>query len=383
MIDKPTKAYFDNAATTFVKPKQVHDFMHDFYAANSINIGRGNHVLQGDGQRIITETRKMLLELFAANSEYTAVLTASATEALNVILQGQDYKQGQTIYISPFEHNAVYRTVKFLEKEKGIIVKELAVDKETLEFSFDKIRRQFSDNKPTLVIVSHISNVCGNIAPINEIGKLAKSSGAVFVVDTAQSAGLVDISIGSCYADYIVFAGHKTLYGPFGCSGFICKKSTKLKPLIYGGIGIDSANETMPLDAPTKFEAGSYNIMAIAGLHAALTWRKSVGAEPIRKKEKENCNKLLNILSNADGIEIIGNTKNSISIISCLFDECPPNMIENILSKQGIIVRSGLHCAPQAHKFLGSYPAGTVRFSVSYFTKEEDFKQLEEVLDEF
>jgi cysteine desulfurase family protein len=373
-------AYFDNAATTYKKPTEVHDFMREFYSANSVNIGRGNHDLLSDGQKMIDDTRKMLLSLFHATSAYTAAFTSTATEALNVIIQGQSWKEGQIIYISPFEHNAVYRTVKHIEREKGVKVIELAVDKDTLSFAFDRINRQFADNQPTFVIVSHVSNVCGNIAPIEQLGKLAKEYGATFAVDCAQSAGLLETDIIKNRADYMVFAGHKTLYAAFGCSGFICKKTTSLKPLIYGGTGIDSANEFMPSDLPTRFEAGSTNIMAIAGLYAALKWHNQVGIEKIREREAENYQKLLSVLKSFDGIQLIGNPVTATSIVSCIFKDLPVDAVERVLSQEGVIVRSGLQCAPLAHKFLGTYPAGTVRFSVSYFTSVSDFSALKDKL---
>lgn len=375
-------AYFDNAATTFIKPKEVHNFMHEFYAANSVNIGRGNHNLLIDAQQVILETRRMLLSLFRATSEYTVVLTSSATEALNIIIQGQNWKSGQNVYISPFEHNAVYRTVKFIEREKGIKIHELAVDRTTLQFSLDQINRQFSDNKPDFVIITHVSNVCGNIAPIQEIGMLAKDYGAIYAVDCAQSAGLLETDIVKSCADYMVFAGHKTLYGPFGCSGFMCKKHPQIKPLIYGGTGIDSSNELMPNDVPTRYEAGSYNILSIAGLHAALTWRKTIGNDAIRKQEEKNFSSLFDILSKDANIEILGEPQTATSIVSCKFKDLPADVVEHILSQKGIIVRSGLHCAPVAHKFLGTYPEGTVRFSVSYFTNDNDFDLLQQALYE-
>jgi len=375
-------AYFDSAATTYIKPIEVHDFMREFYAANSVSIGRGGHDLLLDGQKIMAETRKMLLELFHATNEYIAVFTPTATEALNIIIQGQEWKAGQNIYISPFEHNAVYRTVKFIEREKGVKILELAVDKTTLQFSLDKIKRQFAEHKPDMVIVSHVSNVCGNIAPIYEIGKVAKEYGARYAIDCAQSAGLLETDITKSRADYMVFAGHKTLYGAFGCSGFICKKTAGLSPLVYGGTGVDSASENMPPELPIRLEAGSYNIMAIAGLHAALTWHRKIGIENIRKTERANYDKLLSVLNKYSGIEVVGNTSSATSIVSCRFRNLPPDAVERALSQNGIIVRSGLHCAPQAHRFLGTYPEGTVRFSVSYFTTQTDIRHLDSVLKE-
>ena len=145
---------------------------------------------------------------------------------------------------------------------------------------------------------------------------------------------------------------------------------------------MDSANEVMPTDAPTRFEAGSYNILSIAGLHAALMWHNKIGIENVRKTEQDNYAKLLDILSGIDGVTIVGNPQNAVSIASVTFKGLPPDAVERVLSQSGVIARSGLHCAPLAHKFLGTYPEGTVRFSVSYFTSQEDFVKLQEILEE-
>lgn len=370
-----TSAYFDNAATTFVKPREVHDFMYEFYLANSVNVGRGNYNLLNDSNRIVAETRSMIRGLFHANNEFETIFTPSATEAINIVLQGQEWDKGDNIYISNFEHNAVYRTVKFLERKYDINIEFLATDKTTLSLDFESIKHQFARKSPSLVIVTHVSNVCGNIADIVSLGKIAKMYNATYAIDCAQSAGLLETNIIECKADFMIFAGHKTLYGPFGCSGFVCRNTSNLKPLIYGGTGVDSANQEMPLELPKRLEAGSPNIMAIAGLYSALKWHEKTGIENIRKKEEENYQKLYDILVNNKHL-IIGKGTNSTSIISCRMPGLPTENYANILNQNGILVRSGLHCAPQAHKFLNTFPEGTVRFSVSYFTNEEDFSIL-------
>ena len=382
-VENKKIAYFDNAATTYIKPKEVHDFMRSFYSANSVNVGRGAHQLLNSSNRLIADTRKNIVKLFNGNSDHVAVFTATATEAINIILQGSEFCEGDNIYVSPFEHNSVYRVLHHVVKTKKINIIVLSVDRETLEFNFSSIRNQFIDNAPKMVVVTHVSNVCGNVAPLERIGELVKEFNAIFVVDCAQSAGLLETDIVASRADYMVFAGHKTLYGAFGCSGFICSKSSRLKPLIIGGTGTESASENMPDNIPERFEAGSKNIMAIAGLHSALEWQNRIGRDMIREKEKANYKELINVLSKYDFIHFAGNSDNSISILSCAFSGYAPDEVERVLSDKGIIVRSGLHCAPLAHKFLGTFPAGTVRFSVSYFTCSEDFAKLREALNEF
>lgn len=193
----------------------------------------------------------------------------------------------------------------------------------------------------------------------------------------AQSAGLVSLNVGSENVDYAVFSGHKTLYGPFGIAGFVMKKDVNLEPVIFGGTGIDSANQDMPDSIPSRYEAGSSNIQAVAGLHASLTWL-GANRDEIVEKEKTDHRKLLEILRSFPNIHIVGprNRENCIGVISCLFDDYSPDNIGNILDEMEIAVRTGLECAPLAHKTLGTFPAGTVRFSVGYFTTDEDFDVL-------
>lgn len=374
-------AYFDNAATTYIKPQVMHNFMHEFYSANSVNVGRGNHSLLQRSSKIVKDTRKLLLEIFSANSNYEAIFTPTATEAINVVLQGQHWVEEDVVYISPFEHNAVYRTVKHLEKKYNLTIEVLRYNTKTYELDFDAIAIQFAIQKPKFVVASHVSNVCGIVQDINKLGMLSKKYNAKVMFDCAQSAGLLETNIAKCQADYMIFAGHKTFYGPFGCSGFICKKDSAPLPLIYGGTGIDSASIDMPNELPTRYEAGSINIMAIAGLYKSLQWLKEIGKEEIINKEKENFLKLYDLIKSYDNIKIVGESKNSTSIISCVFDEYSPDNIGNIMSENSVIVRTGLHCAPIAHKTLGTFPEGTVRFSISYFTTEDDFIKLKEVLD--
>ena len=255
------------------------------------------------------------------------------------------------------------------------------IDKRTLEFKLDSIRQQFNVNRPSIIIVSHVSNVCGNIAPIEELGNIASSYNAKFIIDCAQSAGLLDIDIQKNKADYIIFAGHKTLYSSFGCSGFICRKDTSLQPLIVGGTGSESASEVMPKQIPDRFEAGTKNTIAIASLNASLKWIKEVGLENLYNKERESYVKLYELLRNYDFIRIVGKGKNTTSIISCSFVGLAPDNIANILGEHNIVIRAGLQCSPLAHKFLNTYPEGTVRFSVSYFTSEENLLKLKKVLE--
>lgn len=373
--------YFDNAATTFPKPEQVYAFMDTFYRNSGVNVGRGQFSKAAEAASLVAETRKLLLELFKCNSSYEVVFTPSATQALNTIMQGLNFTDGQVVYITPFEHNAVLRTLAHLKTILDLKVEFLDVDKITLNYDLEKIKYSFQKNRPDYVIMSHASNVNGKVAPIKDICILAKQYNATTLVDMAQTAGLIDINIVGSKVDFAVFAGHKTLYAPFGVAGFVTNQADKLQPLIYGGTGVNSISETMPTSGPERFEAGSLNISAIAGLNASLKWINEIGIENLLCKENETTDKLLELLSHYSNITVLRSKTDSIGVVSCVFDGYSSDNIGQILNEHDIAVRTGLHCAPQAHEFMDTSPGGTVRFSVSYFTNENDFRALQKALD--
>ena len=246
-------AYFNNAATTFPKPEEVYSFMDSYYRQSGTNIGRGG---ANTGSNLIKETRNLITEIFHCPNK-KVVFVPSATEALNIILQGLTIANNFNIYVSPFEHNAVTRVIGYLQTKYKLNVKELEVDKNNLKYDLEKIKYQFSEDKPNIVVISHASNVCGILAPIEDICTMSKQYGAVNIIDMCQTAGLVEIDLSYDIYDFNVFAGHKTMYGPFGIAGFICSGDISLKPLIYGGTGVDSANITVPETLPDRFEVGS------------------------------------------------------------------------------------------------------------------------------
>ncbi|MHB8170942.1 MAG: aminotransferase class V-fold PLP-dependent enzyme [Thermincolia bacterium] len=374
--------YLDNAATTFPKPEEVYSFMDRFYRECGVNVGRGQHRLADKAGSLVKETRLLLLEMFNCPQKQV-IFTPSATESLNLILQGVSWKDGYTVYITPFEHNAVLRVLYHLQKMYSLSIEELRVNKNNMTYDVEGIKYQFQSKKPDVVIMSHASNVCGLVAPIKEIFDLSKVYNAVNILDMAQTAGLIQTDLSIVNADYVVFAGHKTLYAPYGVAGIIFNKKASLKPLLYGGTGIESANPDLPITIPERYEVGSINIQAISGLNAALQWIMDIGISKIHQRETENLNQLLDVLRDFDNIEIIGlaNPHNHIGVVSCVFDGYSSDNIGQVLSNNGIAVRTGLHCAPNAHRFLGTFPDGTVRFSVGYFNTNQDFIKLKGTLD--
>lgn len=366
-------AYFNNAATTFPKPEIMHTFMSEYYKSYVGSVGRGGST------NIVNETRLLIKELCHCPNK-KVVFTSTATEALNIIIQGITIADNSNVYISPFEHNSVTRVLNFLNNNNRFNIHELVFDVNKLKYDIKKIESQFIENKPNVIIVSHASNVCGTIAPIEEIFSLSKKYSSINIADLCQTAGLIDIDLSASIYDFAVFAGHKTLYGPLGISGFLCNDDIKLKPLIYGGAGIDSANETVSEHLPERFEVGSQNILSIAGLSASLKWILEIGIEKIKEVESKNKEKLIEILSSYNNINIISNYENSIGVVSCKFDDYGSDSIGEILKEQNVIVRTGLHCSPSAHKFLNTFPEGTVRFSVGYFNNDNDFSILDNAL---
>ena len=381
MSDLKKIAYFDNAATTYPKPESVYDFTDRFYRECGVNVGRGQHKLASKASALVRETRELILELFHCPAK-KVVFTHTATEAINFVLRGLPVNNKYTVYISPFEHNAVTRVLYHLQSMYDIQVETLCFDKATMTYNFPRIRNQFAEKKPNWMVVSHASNVCGVVSPIKELCHLSKEFGAINLIDMCQTAGLVDADLSGEDIDFAVFAGHKTLYSPLGIAGVVSSFAIKPQPLLFGGTGVDSANQALPESVPERYEVASPDIAAMAGLNASLKWIKKTGIQNIYEKEQENYKRLVELLSRYENIKIIDTIDvKSIGVVSCLFEGYGSDSIGQILSEQNVAVRTGLHCAPTAHKFIGTFPAGTVRFSVSYFNSDEDFDVLEAALD--
>lgn len=374
-------SYFDNAATTFPKPDSVYSFADHFYRTYGGNAGRGNNFLAQSAREIGIKAKDNLRRLYSCPNE-EIVFTASATEALNRIIFGLDLKDNENVYITPFEHNAVTRPLNHLVKTRGIKLNELSFYADDLMPDLQEIKRQFEQNPPKLVVMTHASNVCGAIIPVLEVAKLAKVFNAYVVVDMSQTCGLLSLQISSEAIDYAVFAGHKTLYAPFGIGGFFCRKGSSLEPVLFGGNGINSIDQDMPRNIVQMSEVGSQNVYAIAGLYSSTNWLLEKGMENIKAAEASARKQLLGILKKYNNIHIIGENTSCefVGVVSAIFDEYSPDEVEYILGRFGVAVRAGLHCAPYAHRFLNTLPTGTVRFSVSALTSAQDLSNLDSVL---
>ena len=375
-------AYFDNAATTFPKPEAVYKSMDLFQRHTGGSFGRGNYGFSASMKGVVDDTRSKITDLFHCPAK-EVIFEPSATISLNIIIQGIIRQGAKNIYISPFEHNAVTRTLHYYENLGQIKVTQLHVTS-NLEFDLQRIRFQFEESRPDLVILSHASNVIGLIAPVDEIFREAKAYGAITVLDMAQSAGLVDCDLSKDYFDFAVFAGHKTLLGPTGISGFVMKPDFNLEPVFFGGTGFESANQDMPRSLPERFEFGTLNTVGIVGLNASIKWILEQGINAIAQKESSNRKTLIELLSSYDFISLVGNVdgKDYVGIVSCLLQGISSDTAGQLFSERNISVRTGLHCAPLAHQFLKTYPSGTIRFSVNCFTNSDDFMELQTALND-
>lgn len=375
-------AYFDNAATTFPKPACVYDFADSFYRSSGGSIGRGGNALAIAAGEIARQAKCNLRDLLGCSAR-EIVFTASATDALNRILLGLDVADGDHVYLSPFEHNAATRPLNHLAKTKGIIPHILPFDKSTLLPDVPAIEEAFERQTPKLVVLNHASNVCGAIVPVSELCQQAKRHSATTVVDMSQTAGLLPLALKGPEIDFAVFAGHKTLYAPFGIGGFICQRGAELNPVIFGGNGVNSMEQGMPKDIVQMQEVGSQNSYAIAGLKASTEWILKQGTAAIRIREAESTVRLIELLERFENINIVGKDMlcQRIGVVSVNFDGYSPDEVEMVLGTCGIAVRSGIQCSPYAHSFLGTAPLGTVRFSVSALTNDADFEMLENALE--
>lgn len=373
--------YFDNSATTFPKPEIVYRTMDRVFREYGVNAGRGGYRSARKASEIIAETRQLLANMVNISDVNNIIFTPSATIALNTVIFGLDLKENSNVYFTPFEHNSVLRPLEILKKKKGINLIQIPINKNNLKYDFSKLEEMFKQYKPDLLIVNHVSNVCGLVSPIKQLTNLTHKFSGLVLVDGSQALGLIPVDLKDIKCDFYVFAGHKNLYGPFGVGGIIINNDIFLEPIILGGTGSNSQELVMPSEYPKRIEAGSPNILSIAGLNAGLKWlKKQVN---IIRKEKALLNEFLNILKNFPEIKVIGKSENMMPIISCVFEGFKPQEMAMVLDQNfDIAVRAGLHCAPLAHKFLGTFPLGTVRFSFGLFNSKEEILQLYDIFKE-
>ena len=365
--------YLDNASTSFPKAPTVATAMSDYITNRGININRGSYALAYDVEDTIYTTRQRLNTLFNGHDPSHVVFTQNVTMSLNMVIKGL-LKAGDHVLVSSMEHNAVMRPLTQL-LDKGITFDIIPCDK-TGSIQLESMDSLIRPNTVAMII-NHASNVCGTIQPLESIGPICKAHNLQFIVDAAQTAGVIPIDVKACHIDALCFTGHKGLLGPQGIGGIILTKemAQNLTPLIAGGTGSFSHLETLPTHMPDAFEAGTLNLPGIIGLNEGLAYIESQGMENIHNHELALTQSFLEGLQSIDGINIVGkqNIQDRTAVVSITIDGMDPASIAYELeSNYHIMTRVGLHCAPRAHQTLETYPEGTVRFSFGYANTHKD-----------
>ena len=365
--------YLDNASTSFPKAPTVATAMSDYITNRGININRGSYALAYDVEDTIYTTRQRLNTLFNGHDPSHVVFTQNVTMSLNMVIKGL-LKAGDHVLVSSMEHNAVMRPLTQL-LDKGITFDIIPCDK-TGSIQLESMDSLIRPNTVAMII-NHASNVCGTIQPLESIGPICKAHNLQFIVDAAQTAGVIPIDVKACHIDALCFTGHKGLLGPQGIGGIILTKemAQTLTPLIAGGTGSFSHLETMPTHMPDAFEAGTLNLPGIIGLNEGLSYIESQGMENIHNHELALTQAFLEGLQSIDVVNIIGkqDIQDRTAVISITIDSMDPASIAYELeSNYHIMTRVGLHCASRAHQTLRTYPEGTVRFSFGYANTHKD-----------
>lgn len=369
------RIYLDNAATSYPKAPGVGEAVKHFIDDIGCNIKRGVYKSSLSAEEIVFDTREQICRLFNFDKAENVIFTQNITQSLNFLMKGF-LKRGDHCIVSSMEHNAVMRPLAQLNAE-GVEFSRIQCDSFG-RLNPEDITEQIKSNTKA-VIMTHASNVCGTVLPIYDVGKICKEKGIRFIVDSAQSAGTLELDWKRLNADAIAFTGHKGLLGPQGIGGFVVsdEMANEMSPYITGGTGSFSDSEEQPEHLPDKFESGTPNIPGIFGLNMALKYVFSIGTENIRLNEMKLTDAFISEVSDIKGVMLAGleGTTGRTAVVSLDFKDWDNAEIAYILDKEyGIATRCGLHCAPSAHKTLGTFPQGTVRFSFSHFNTMEEIR---------
>lgn len=375
--------YLDNAATSFPKPPQVVEAIVHFLTKVGANAGRSGHRLSVEAGRIVYETREALAELFHITDPHRIVFGHNATEMINLVLKGF-LRPGDHVVTSSMEHNSVMRPLRALERE-GVEVSVVPCSQEGLIDPVDMEKALRPNTR--LIVLNHASNVTGTILPVREAGQIARQHGIFLLVDAAQTAGVYPIDPETDGIDFLAFTGHKGLFGPAGTGGLYIGPRVPLedlRPLKRGGTGSRSELEEQPDFLPDKYESGTQNLPGLAGLGAGVRFILEKGVEEIRRHELELTALLLEGLSSIRRVKLYGPADLSlrVGIVSFNIEGMEPSDVALALDEEfGIMCRPGLHCAPSAHKTIGTFPRGTVRFSVGFFNTREEIERAIEAVE--
>jgi cysteine desulfurase / selenocysteine lyase len=371
--------YFDHAATSFPKPPGVLKAMLE--AGNLGNPGRGGHFLSRQSSRHVNEARTGIASFFGNPSSDSVIFTKGATEAINLVLKGYPWENGDHIIASGYEHNAAYRALYHLMETRGVTVtyltSEEAINKESLE--------KHMTSRTKMLVCTHGSNVDGTLLPLSLWGSIAKEHDIQLLVDAAQTAGVLPIHMERDHIHYLAVPGHKGLLGPQGIGALLIRDGEPLSPLIHGGTGTFSEEPQQPNELPYRLESGTLNVSGIAGLHAGIQEVAKRGLENIYSHEQSLLAYFLKSIEEIPNIIIVDSSvaEERLATVSLTVDGIDVHEMAVILDEHyGIAVRSGLHCAPLAHQKNGLNKVGTLRISFGFANKKEEIDILIRALKE-
>lgn len=377
------KIYLDNGSTSNPKAPGVGEAMMDLVVNNGFNIGRGGYDSSYSLAAKVLGVREQLRDLFGFDKDSNVVFTLNVTYSLNMMIGGLLHT-GDHVIISSMEHNAVARPVEAAQK-RGVSVSIARADARGV-LAPETVESLIRPNTKAVVLI-HGSNVCGTLMPVIEVGEICRRRGVYFIVDVAQTAGVMDIDMKKMNIDGLAFTGHKGLLGPHGIGGFLLRDelASSLEPYIFGGTGSNSDSMNMPEFLPDKFEPGTLNLPGIVGLSVALDYLKKTRLEEIRRIELSLTKLFLHALEERSDINLIGlpGIEGRCPIVSVDFlARDNAEIAFRLDSEFGIMTRCGLHCAPLAHQTLGTFPAGTVRFAFGHRNTEEEVLTTVEAITE-
>lgn len=374
--------YLDNAATSYPKPEAVYRAVDDYLRHMGASAGRGGYRRALEADEVVYRAREALAKLFNAKDCTRIIFTANATESLNLAIKGL-LEPGDHVVTTSMEHNAVWRCLKTLERERRI---EITVVPCASDGTLDpeEVKKAFRPNT-RLVVMIHASNVTGTILPVAEVSRIVHEQEIPFLVDAAQTAGVLPIDVQKERIDLLAFTGHKGLLGPFGTGGLYIAEELNPKPLKEGGTGSQSRLEYQPEVLPDRYEAGTLNVAGLAGLNAGVRFILGEGVEQIRAKEQELVAHALKILNGLEGTVIYGpgDPARQVGVISFNLSGIGAEEVGYVLDEvYGTMVRVGLHCAPLAHRTIGTLEQGTVRIGLGYFNTLAELDYLGQALQE-
>lgn len=365
--------YLDNAATSWPKPPMVVRAMAGTLQKLGGNPGRSGHSLSLCSGRIIQNCRELLAQSFGAPSAENVIFTSSCTESLNLAIRGLLY-EGDEVICSYAEHNAVMRVLKGMEREGSIRVRTLPPNAEGL-VTPESVSAAITP-KTALCIICHASNVTGIVQPVRQIADALQPYGVPLLVDAAQTAGILDVSLQSLGADMIAMPGHKGLLGPHGTGVLVLGRGMLPTPLVTGGTGSQSESFEQPMQLPDRYESGTANLPGIAGLFVGARFALS-HREQIEEYESRLADRLRMRLGNIRGLRVLGNpAAPKVGVVSFAPEQMDTGALCDALSKAGFALRAGLHCAPSVHQWMGTLHTGACRASVGIYNTEEEMDAL-------